>query len=77
MNIYRACYDCPSNKTDCERPECIMANGKRRLLYVVNKELPGPAIQVNIYAFQIIFTLFLRGNNMETSEEEWVNSKNY
>ncbi|KAK8384395.1 hypothetical protein O3P69_009301 [Scylla paramamosain] len=42
----RACYDCPRNKTDCERPECITADGSRRMIFTVNKQLPGPAIQV-------------------------------
>ncbi|MPC99172.1 hypothetical protein E2C01_094569 [Portunus trituberculatus] len=44
--LSRACYDCPRNKTDCERPECITADGTRRMIFTVNKQLPGPAIQV-------------------------------
>lgn len=43
----RACYDCPSNATDCLRPDCIPGAGVSRLLAVVNHQLPGPAIQVS------------------------------
>lgn len=42
----RACFDCPWNKTDCDRPECVAADGERRMIFTVNKQLPGPSIQV-------------------------------
>ena len=41
-----ACYDCPFNLTDCERPGCIPLNGVPRPIVVVNGQLPGPHIQV-------------------------------
>ncbi|CAL4147895.1 unnamed protein product [Meganyctiphanes norvegica] len=44
--LSRACYDCPRNPADCSRPECVAADGVRRLITVVNKQLPGPTIQV-------------------------------
>ncbi|KAG7173014.1 laccase-11-like, partial [Homarus americanus] len=42
----RACYDCPRNTTDCHRPECIPGDGFKRRILVVNKQMPGPPIQV-------------------------------
>jgi len=45
-SLSKACYDCPYNLTDCERPDCITANGVERALISVNRMLPGPAIQV-------------------------------
>ncbi|XP_072044923.1 uncharacterized protein [Amphiura filiformis] len=41
-----ACFDCPFNMTDCDRPGCIPANGVERPIIVVNRQLPGPQIQV-------------------------------
>lgn len=42
----KACYDCPINKTDCFRPHCIPADGIDRPLVVVNRQMPGPSIEV-------------------------------
>ncbi|XP_026666521.1 laccase-1-like isoform X2 [Ceratina calcarata] len=42
----KACYDCPYNLTDCERPHCIPANGFSRSILAVNRQMPGPSIQV-------------------------------
>ncbi|EDW12406.2 uncharacterized protein Dmoj_GI17664 [Drosophila mojavensis] len=42
----KACYDCPLNLTDCERPHCIMGDGLQRSITVVNRMMPGPAIEV-------------------------------
>ncbi|XP_050711720.1 uncharacterized protein LOC126995868 isoform X4 [Eriocheir sinensis] len=44
--LSRACYDCPQNLTDCSRKECIPGDGVSRPLVVVNRELPGPSLQV-------------------------------
>ncbi|XP_047501209.1 laccase-1-like [Penaeus chinensis] len=44
--LSRACYDCPSTLSDCTREECIVADGVSRPLLTVNRQLPGPAIQV-------------------------------
>ncbi|KAF2354537.1 Multicopper oxidase type 2 [Trinorchestia longiramus] len=46
IDFCRACYDCPNNVTDCLRPECVTGGGQRRLLTVVNRQMPGPAIEV-------------------------------
>ncbi|XP_013168843.1 PREDICTED: laccase-4-like [Papilio xuthus] len=42
----KACYDCPYNLTDCNRIDCIPADGMRRALNVINRKMPGPAIEV-------------------------------
>ncbi|XP_011500453.1 PREDICTED: laccase-1-like [Ceratosolen solmsi marchali] len=42
----KACYDCPTNITDCFRPHCIPADGIDRPLVVVNRQMPGPSIEV-------------------------------
>ncbi|XP_064615588.1 uncharacterized protein LOC135479627 [Liolophura sinensis] len=40
------CRDCPFNRTDCFRPNCVPAEGTPRAILTVNRHLPGPAIQV-------------------------------
>ncbi|XP_008487811.1 laccase [Diaphorina citri] len=42
----KACYDCPFNVTDCGRLHCIPADGVKRAITVVNRQLPGPAVDV-------------------------------
>ncbi|XP_008204291.1 L-ascorbate oxidase [Nasonia vitripennis] len=42
----KACYDCPYNRTDCFRPHCIPADGVHRPLVVVNRQMPGPSVEV-------------------------------
>ncbi|EDV98942.1 GH13325 [Drosophila grimshawi] len=42
----KACFDCPLNRTDCARPHCIMGDGLQRSITVVNRMMPGPAIEV-------------------------------
>jgi hypothetical protein len=44
--LSKACFQCPYNKSDCERPDCIAANGVERALMAVNRMMPGPAIEV-------------------------------
>ena len=44
--LSRACYFCPQNYTDCLRENCILADGIKKSIEVINKLLPGPAIQV-------------------------------
>ncbi|XP_076471477.1 uncharacterized protein LOC143301231 [Babylonia areolata] len=44
--LNKACYDCPFNVTDCYREECIAGDGKVRLVLAVNRQVPGPAIEV-------------------------------
>ncbi|XP_038050215.1 laccase-5-like [Patiria miniata] len=45
-SMSKACYDCPLNRTDCARPDCIALNGVARSVAVVNRMFPGPSIQI-------------------------------
>ena len=49
FTLTKACNDCPFNKTDCERPHCVPADGTPRGLITVNRMLPGPAIHVSMH----------------------------
>uniref|UniRef100_A0A2M4ACB5 Putative multicopper oxidase n=1 Tax=Anopheles triannulatus TaxID=58253 RepID=A0A2M4ACB5_9DIPT len=44
--LSKACYNCPYNSTDCARPHCITGDGVRRNVAVINRMMPGPAIDV-------------------------------
>ncbi|KAM7348084.1 multicopper oxidase 1 [Cochliomyia hominivorax] len=44
--LSKACYDCPNNVTDCQRPHCITGDGIARSITVVNRMMPGPTIEV-------------------------------
>ncbi|CAG4968642.1 unnamed protein product [Parnassius apollo] len=46
QTMSKACYDCPYNASDCSRIDCIPADGISRPLNVVNRKMPGPAIEV-------------------------------
>lgn len=46
QTMSRACYSCPQNATHCSRPDCVVGDGVQRRILVVNKQLPGPPIQV-------------------------------
>ena len=43
----RACYNCPQNITDCSRQECVPGDGVKRPLLTINRQLPGPSVQVS------------------------------
>lgn len=42
----RACFSCPENMEDCSRQDCIPGDGVSRPLITINRQLPGPSIQV-------------------------------
>uniref|UniRef100_A0A182VY04 Uncharacterized protein n=1 Tax=Anopheles minimus TaxID=112268 RepID=A0A182VY04_9DIPT len=44
--LSKACFNCPYNATDCDRPHCIAGDGVRRNVAVINRMMPGPAIEV-------------------------------
>lgn len=46
QTMSKACYECPYNATDCSRPHCIAADGVKRSVMVINRMMPGPAIEV-------------------------------
>lgn len=42
----RACFNCPKNFSDCLREDCIPGDGITKSIETVNRQLPGPYIQV-------------------------------
>ncbi|XP_071552514.1 uncharacterized protein [Panulirus ornatus] len=44
--LSRACFDCPRTLEDCSRAECVAGDGVPRPLLTVNRQMPGPSIQV-------------------------------
>lgn len=57
FTLTKACNDCPFNKTDCERPHCIPADGTPRALITVNRMLPGPAIHVSMHVLSVLLAV--------------------
>lgn len=45
-SMSKACYDCPFNRSHCFRPHCLFGDGVQKTLYTVNRQMPGPAIEV-------------------------------
>lgn len=46
QTLSKACYNCPYNVTDCRRQHCVPADGFKRSVLAVNKQIPGPAVIV-------------------------------
>lgn len=46
QTMSKACFNCPYNESDCFRHDCIPADGMNRALNVINRKMPGPAIEV-------------------------------
>ncbi|XP_052233154.1 uncharacterized protein LOC127846013 [Dreissena polymorpha] len=46
FTLSRACHSCPFEEADCFRPHCISTNGLKKNVLAVNREIPGPAIEV-------------------------------
>ncbi|XP_066146897.1 uncharacterized protein [Euwallacea fornicatus] len=42
----KACHDCPRNRTDCFRKDCVPGDGYSRGVVTVNRRIPGPSIEV-------------------------------
>ncbi|KAK0094187.1 hypothetical protein PV326_011621 [Microctonus aethiopoides] len=45
-SMSKACYNCPLNISDCFRLDCVPTDGRGRSIQVVNRQLPGPTIEV-------------------------------
>jgi len=43
----KACYNCPLTPEDCNRHHCIAADGVERGVVAINRQIPGPSIQVS------------------------------
>ncbi|XP_064639307.1 uncharacterized protein LOC135494912 [Lineus longissimus] len=66
----KACFDCPSNQTDCSRPHCVAADGVKRGIITVNRQMPGPTIQV-CNGDMIRVTVMNRLEHAEGSSIHW------
>ncbi|KAK7504004.1 hypothetical protein BaRGS_00004736 [Batillaria attramentaria] len=44
--LSKACWDCPFNVSDCFRPQCLSGDGYPRPVITINRQIPGPPIQV-------------------------------
>ncbi|KAG8324536.1 iron assimilation by reduction and transport [Homalodisca vitripennis] len=44
--LSKACYDCPQTLSDCYREDCVPADGIQRSIMVVNRQMPGPSVEV-------------------------------
>lgn len=42
----KACFNCPFNKSHCESNYCIPGDGVTRTILTVNRQMPGPTIEV-------------------------------
>jgi hypothetical protein len=49
-SMSKACYNCPLSLDDCNRKDCVVADGIRRPIVVVNRQMPGPSIEVSLLA---------------------------
>lgn len=58
QTMSKACYGCPYNVSDCSLPDCIPADGMNRPLNVVNRKMPGPAIEVSTISDSYDFACF-------------------
>ncbi|XP_067949475.1 uncharacterized protein [Watersipora subatra] len=66
----KACYNCPKVIEDCDREECVVANGLPRYMYAVNRQLPGPQIRV-CEGDQVAATVTNEMNNGEGTSIHW------
>jgi hypothetical protein len=46
----KACYNCPLHLEDCSRKHCVVGDGVRRPIIVVNRQMPGPSVEVSLSA---------------------------
>jgi hypothetical protein len=44
----KACYNCPLHLEDCFRKDCVVTDGVRRPIIVVNRQMPGPSVEVSL-----------------------------
>ncbi|XP_049802828.1 uncharacterized protein LOC126237076 [Schistocerca nitens] len=65
----KACFGCPSNASDCERPHCVPADGIERPIIVANRQMPGPTISVCQH--DIVQVDVVNGMTEETTSVHW------
>ncbi|GFO31991.1 multicopper oxidase [Plakobranchus ocellatus] len=68
--LSRACQLCPFNQSHCSLPHCVAADGERRAIKVVNRMMPGPAIEV-CQGDRLIITVVNRLEPSEVTTIHW------
>lgn len=61
QTMSKACYECPHMAEDCDREHCIPGDGRKRPVLVVNRQMPGPSIEVN-FSISIAYVMFPHKN---------------
>lgn len=51
--LSKACFDCPYNVTDCYRQHCVAADGVEKGIMTINRQVPGPPIQVTLQSVKL------------------------
>ncbi|XP_022095252.1 L-ascorbate oxidase-like [Acanthaster planci] len=64
FSMSKACYNCPFNMSDCHRPHCFTLDGVPRAVAVVNRQFPGPHVQVCEHDI-----VFVKVNNLLINSE--------
>ena len=72
--LSRYCFQCPNVTADCFLPRCVSAAGIARPIKVVNKMLPGPAVQV-CQGDEIIINVSNMLNSFEATSLHWHGQK--
>nr|KAG5690957.1 hypothetical protein BaRGS_027276 [Batillaria attramentaria] len=81
LTLSRACYRCPSNQSDCLRPQCVSGDGTpsrdpHHALY--DLDLPEHVIVVNDWPHQPVmdmFAGFYHGDGSETPDSVLINGR--
>lgn len=47
LSMAKSCYRCPFNLEKCYNKDCIAGDGFKRVVKVINRQLPGPVIAVS------------------------------
>lgn len=47
QTLSKACYGCPLLGEDCGRAHCVPGDGRKRPVMVVNRQMPGPSVEVS------------------------------
>lgn len=83
--LSRACYNCPENLVDCLREECIVGDGVKRPILTVNRQLPGPSLQVcegdrvvvDVYNSQLSDTETIHWHGLHMKDQQYYDGVPY
>ena len=51
--LSKACFDCPTNLTDCARPDCVTGDGVERVLVATNRFGGGGRKRQQMFLFSV------------------------